>query len=56
MKELDLSDNYLSDINILDKVNFKELEELDLSDNKFSICENFSIIKNLELKILNFYV
>ena len=36
MIQLDLSSNKISDINILEKVNFKELEKLFLSENKIN--------------------
>ena len=35
MEVLDLSENNISDINILEKVNFKELKELYLGHNNF---------------------
>ena len=35
LEKLDLSENEISDINILENVNFKELKELYLKNNKF---------------------
>ena len=36
LKALDLSENIISDINILEKVNFKELNKLNLNSKKIS--------------------
>ena len=36
LKTLDLSDNKISDINVLEKINFGELVALDLSNNSIS--------------------
>ena len=49
MQKLNLNDNQISDINILEKVNFKNLEELDLSKNNINIGKYPSIIDKLLL-------
>ena len=51
---MNLSNNEISDINVLEKVNFKELKELYLSYNKISdisVLEkvNFKELKELDL-------
>jgi len=49
LKELDLSNNNISDIKVLEKVKFEKLEILDLSENKeLSDYKNSSIIKILK--------
>ena len=52
LKELNLSDNKLSDINILEKANFKKLQKLDLSNNCLNIEEIYGILNFPELKEL----
>ena len=54
MEELNISNNQISEINILEKVNFKGLKELNLSSNEISdinILEkvNFKELKELDL-------
>ena len=51
LKELDLSDNTISDIKVLDKVKFEKLEELDLSGNKIDEKSNKSLLLKLKSKI-----
>ena len=41
LEKLDLQHNFISDINILQKVNFKNLKELNLSYNKISNIDVF---------------
>ena len=48
MEELDLSYNEISDINILEKVNFKELKELDLRYNKIDENQKNLIISKMK--------
>ena len=49
MQKLNLNENQISNINILEKVNFKNLEELDLSNNNIDIDKYSSIIDKLSL-------
>ena len=49
LKELNLSDNNISDIKVLKKVKFEKLEILDLSENKIS--KDNSIISKLKYNI-----
>ena len=54
LKELKISNNSISDIKVLEKVNFEKLQKLDLSWNKLSdinILEkgNFKLLKDLNL-------
>ena len=47
---LDLSDNQISDISVLEKVDFKKIESVCLFGNKILISENFELIRNIESK------
>ena len=47
MNKIDLSFNKISDIQILEKVNFKELKELYLSNNKIS---DINILEKVNFK------
>ena len=51
IKDLDLSFNKISDIKVLKIVNFKELEELNLINNKISEKENSFLFEYLNSKI-----
>ena len=53
MKELYLDDNKISDINVLDKVNFEELKTLKLYGNEISDIDVFENSNFPELKNLN---
>ena len=49
MSILDLKENIISDINILEKVNFRELKKLDLSSNNIS---DIQVLKNIHFEKL----
>ena len=51
LKELNLSDNKISDIKVLEKVKFEKLEKLDLSWNEIDKNKYSSIINNLKFNI-----
>ena len=53
MEILNLCYNKISDINILSKVNFKELKKLDLFNNEISDIRVFDLINFKKLEILN---
>ena len=53
MKELYLYNNKISDINVLKKVNFNELEDLNFSNNEISNIDVLIEVKFDKLKILN---
>ena len=53
LQELNLSFNEISNINILEKVNFKKLKELDLSENNISDINILEKIDFKELKVLD---
>ena len=52
LKELDLSQNNISDINILEQVDFKKLEILYLHGNKISDINILAKVDFKELKVL----
>ena len=52
LKELDLSENNISDISVLENVKFEKLEKLNLSFNNIDIDKFDSIIKNLKFNII----
>ena len=56
LKELDLSNNNISDIKVLDKVKFEKLEILDLGENNIDKDKFKSIIEILKskFKYINF--
>ena len=49
---MNLGKNKISDINVLEKVNFKELKELDLEGNNISDISVFEKIKFEKLEVL----
>ena len=53
LKELYLSQNFISDVKPLENLNFEKLEILDLSDNKINDINVLSDVKFQELKYLN---
>ena len=53
LKELDLSNNKISDIKVLEKLKFDKLEKLDLSSNKISEISALENANFKELKELN---
>ena len=53
LNELDLSDNNISDINVLKKVKFEKLKKLDLSRNDISDITVFKVASFKKLKKLN---
>ena len=55
LKELNLSENEISDITVLEKVNFKKLEILNLNYNKLENINILKIVKFKELKELHLY-
>ena len=56
LKELDLSSNRIRDIKFLEEVNFGQLRELSLRDNKIVKKENTSTINYLKSKIKDFHI
>ena len=55
IKELDLSWNKISDIKVLENVNFKVLKELNLSSNKISDIKVLEKVKFDKLEELDLY-
>ena len=49
MQVLYLSCNYIKDINVLEKVDFKHLQQLNLNDNKIS---DIKVLENIDFKQL----
>ena len=56
LKEIYLNENNISDIKILKKVNFENLEQLSLNDNLIDEIKSASIISNLKAKIKVFHI
>ena len=51
---MDLSNNKISDIKVLENVDFKKLQKLDLCSNKINYDENSSILEFLKSNISDF--
>ena len=56
LKKLIMYMNNISDISVLKKINFKEMNELNLNDNEIDKKKNEELIGEFKKKIKNFFV